>query len=197
MDKSGELTRRSVLTGAVGLSVATALAGSAISATPASAWSPNTQSPWTCCIKCFDMFYLGFRDNGQCPRDGLVHDHHLSWIFKLPYNSAWTPNDQPDWRWCGNCHALFFAGYAPNLGRCTFGGPHRIDGSGQGQVNFVLPHDIGEPPGTQAAWRFCVRCYALYFDGWQTNKGICPAGSGHAAAGYNFAIPVDSYTPRP
>jgi hypothetical protein len=40
----------------------------------------------------------------------------------------------------------------------------------------------------QAAWRFCFRCHSMYFDG-SPGKGRCPAGGGHAAAGYVFYLP--------
>ncbi len=44
----------------------------------------------------------------------------------------------------------------------------------------------------QAAWRFCAKCHTLFFDGDPTgNKGVCPAGGGHAAAGFVFYLPHD------
>lgn len=42
----------------------------------------------------------------------------------------------------------------------------------------------------QAAWRFCFRCHSLFFDGYP-DKGRCPAGGGHAAAGFVFFLPHD------
>jgi hypothetical protein len=46
----------------------------------------------------------------------------------------------------------------------------------------------------QAAWRFCFRCHSLFFDGFPT-KGACPAGGGHAAAGFIFFLPHDHAGP--
>ncbi|MEV0729811.1 hypothetical protein [Polymorphospora sp. NPDC050346] len=40
----------------------------------------------------------------------------------------------------------------------------------------------------QAAWRFCGPCRSLFFDG-AAGKGVCPAGGGHAAAGWTFYLP--------
>jgi hypothetical protein len=46
----------------------------------------------------------------------------------------------------------------------------------------------------QAAWRFCNRCRTLFFDGFPT-KGVCPAGGGHAAAGFVFFLPHEHAGP--
>ena len=43
----------------------------------------------------------------------------------------------------------------------------------------------------QAAWRFCFRCRSMYFDGFSPASGACPAGGGHAAAGFTFFLPHD------
>ena len=43
---------------------------------------------------------------------------------------------------------------------------------------------------SQASWRFCSKCNALFFDGYQA-KGNCPGGGGHVAAGYDFVLPTD------
>jgi hypothetical protein len=42
----------------------------------------------------------------------------------------------------------------------------------------------------QLAWRFCVKCEAMFYDGFP-DKGRCPAGGGHEAAGFNFVLPHD------
>ena len=41
---------------------------------------------------------------------------------------------------------------------------------------------------TQVAWRFCQKCEAMFFDGYP-NKGICAAGGGHEAEGFDFVLP--------
>lgn len=46
----------------------------------------------------------------------------------------------------------------------------------------------------QNAWRFCAKCRSLFFDG-SPNKGSCPAGGGHAAAGFVFYLPHDHAGP--
>ncbi len=39
----------------------------------------------------------------------------------------------------------------------------------------------------QDAWRFCHKCFSMFFDGYPT-KGVCPQGGGHEAQGYNFVL---------
>lgn len=46
---------------------------------------------------------------------------------------------------------------------------------------FVLP---------QASWRFCNKCYSMFYNGYQ-EKGACPGKGQHEAAGYNFILPHD------
>jgi hypothetical protein len=42
----------------------------------------------------------------------------------------------------------------------------------------------------QRDWRFCHKCNVMFFDGFP-EKGVCPAGGGHEAAGFNFDVPHD------
>jgi hypothetical protein len=42
----------------------------------------------------------------------------------------------------------------------------------------------------QSAWRFCQKCTVMFFDG-RPDKGHCPAGGGHSAAGFMFFLPHD------
>ncbi|HCT75392.1 MAG TPA: hypothetical protein DGT23_02110, partial [Micromonosporaceae bacterium] len=50
---------------------------------------------------------------------------------------------QEDWRFCGNCHVMFFSGrdgsYYRENQRCAAGGLHNPLG-----YNFVLPYDVAE-----------------------------------------------------
>jgi hypothetical protein len=84
-----------------------------------------------------------------------------------------------------------------NSQRCPAGGGHTWISPEVQPWQFLVPHDIGQPPWTQDQWRFCVKCSAMFFDGYgyKGQYGFCPYdyASGHAAAGYDFAIPVSSY----
>lgn len=43
----------------------------------------------------------------------------------------------------------------------------------------------------QNSWRFCDKCFNLFYDGY-ANKGFCPTGGGHRASGNNYFIPYDT-----
>jgi len=43
---------------------------------------------------------------------------------------------------------------------------------------------------SQRSWRFCRKCNVMFFDGYP-NKGVCSAGGGHVAQGYNFDLTYD------
>ncbi|MEU4212305.1 hypothetical protein AB0F13_20290 [Streptomyces sp. NPDC026206] len=42
----------------------------------------------------------------------------------------------------------------------------------------------------QRNWRFCTKCYGMFYYGYPQN-GVCPAGGSHSQAGYDFDIPHD------
>src|SRR5262245_2414796 len=47
---------------------------------------------------------------------------------------------------------------------------------------------------TQSNWRNCMKCQALFFNGFAPNTGSCPAGGGHETAGptpFDFLLPRD------
>lgn len=62
-----------------------------------------------------------------------------------------------------------------------------------GAMGAVAWWSFGQPSVVlrQAGWRFCVKCSALFFDGYD-HKGACPAGDGHSADGYNFVLRHDA-----
>jgi hypothetical protein len=70
-------------------------------------------------------------------------------------------------------------------GRCPAGGGHDAYG-----FIFGLPHSVVESPGTQQAWRFCHKCFGMFYNGdQQGRKGRCPSVDGHEAHGFDFVLP--------
>jgi hypothetical protein len=61
---------------------------------------------------------------------------------------------------------LFYNGRS-DQGACAAGGAHVARGR-----NFVLAHDIPATANAQTSWRFCQKCYALFFAG-DPNQGVC------------------------
>ncbi len=78
--------------------------------------------------------------------------------------------------------------------------PRMGDIGGSTSFNFVLPHSMREDPNTQKDWRFCQRCFVLFYAGNPPGHvGACPAagGGGHHPYGFNFVLPhtAQFYTP--
>lgn len=100
--------------------------------------------------------------------------------------------DQPDWRFCRNCNELFFNGFPDNKGKCPrTGGGHLAAG-----FNFLIPFAVPETPNAQAGWRNCMKCQAMFFDGFPDNKGKCPAGGGHEVFPGSFAFVIPHSLPE-
>ena len=63
----------------------------------------------------------------------------------------------------------------------------RVGGAGAAVlVGGLLPTSTALA-ASQRSWRFCRKCHAMLFDGYP-NKGVCTAGGGHVAQGYNFDL---------
>jgi hypothetical protein len=124
------------------------------------------------------------------PPPPLKRQHDAAgWIYILSHDYFPLWYQQAGWRSCHKCSALFFDGYADNKGVCPNGGGHEAAG-----FQYMLTNEAPwgpEPPwgpGQQPAWRFCHKCFALFFDGWPENKGVCPNGGGHEAEGLHFIL---------
>jgi hypothetical protein len=100
--------------------------------------------------------------------------------------------NQNEWRFCRKCRALFYNGYR-NKGRCPASTDHVYDkDSAVNAEDYALIYNSAGPG--QHDWRFCNKCQALFFDGYP-QKGVCAAGGGHVAAGYNFTLRYDVGAP--
>jgi hypothetical protein len=138
-------------------------------------------TPWRFCHKCFVLFFDGNPGKGRCAAGGAHEAQGLT--FNIPHDIAETAHDQAHWRFCNKCSTLFFHGF-PQSGTCPAGGGHET----KAKQNFVLHHDVpDEFPFTQGAWRFCSRCFALFFEGFPED-GTCASGGPHEAAGFGFVL---------
>ena len=147
---------------------------------------PNTQQgapltsgqpDWRFCGKCHGLFWApnGDASGSACPHDGSTHQP-VGWTFVLPndHQGATPTTGQPDWRFCGKCHGLFYAPDAAHSVCPRDGGVHLAQG-----WNFVLPNDHqGATPATgQPEWRFCANCKSLFWNG-DAYKGVCRGAPG-------------------
>jgi hypothetical protein len=142
------------------------------------------QKDWRFCVKDRVMFFDG--DPGKKGSCAATGPHvSLGINFDLPHDVPETPTAQGGWRFCDKCFAMFFDGDPAKKGSCpTDGGGHHAAG-----FAFVLPHDIPETATGQGGWRFCDKCFAMFFDGDPANKGVCNKGGQHEAAGFAFVLP--------
>jgi len=132
------------------------------------------------------MFFDGNPQKGRC---ALGDEHEAEGLtFDLRHDVPETDHDQAHWRFCNKCASMFFHG-SPENGTCPAGDGHET----KSKNNYVLHHDVPNNfPMTQGAWRFCSRCFALFFDGFP-KKGTCPAGGPHEAAGFVFVLPTTTH----
>jgi hypothetical protein len=158
------------------------------------------QPGWHFCSECFGLFYAGDPQGrmGRCPKGGGHKKYGFN--FVLPFNKPESANHQANWHYCRNCFGMFYAGDKRGIrGVCPYGGSHVEYG-----FNFLLEYDIPiEPAGTQANWRFCNKCFGMFYAGDpRAYWGVCPAGiygdHEHEAYGFNFDLPhtAEFYTPQ-
>jgi hypothetical protein len=153
---------------------------------PSFAEDGNHQANWRFCGKCGGLFWDGdFKFKGLCPKDRGGHTS-IGLNFLLPHDVAADDHHQQQWRFCGKCGGLFWNGEFPRTGVCP------TDGAGHNAIggNFVLPNNLPGDDFNQANWRFCGKCFGLFWDGDPAFKGTCPKdGAGHSSIGVNFVLP--------
>jgi hypothetical protein len=183
-------TRRAFLSKAVKIT-AVAAAAAALPVALAGPASAAKHSYYFFCTKCFGLTVGVITPPGDqsvfCPAGGK--HNQAGYNFILNYDVPETANAQANWRLCRKCYSFFWRGY-PSDGVCAAGNGHDSGPDGDSQSffhNFVLTHDVPSSPTAQDAWRFCVKCYGLFYFGYSTN-GRCPAGNEHKEAGFNFVL---------
>jgi hypothetical protein len=140
------------------------------------------QPDWRLCSRCQGLFWApgGDRSGSVCSKGGEHYFEPDSWNFVLPndHQGATELTGQPDWRFCGKCHGLFWAPEGTSAGTvCPAGDEHAVP---PGSWNFVLPsreQGAADPSG-QPGWRFCGKCHGLAFCPDDIGHGtVCPAGN--------------------
>ncbi|SOD92180.1 hypothetical protein [Spirosoma fluviale] len=147
----------------------------------------QNQANWHRCRKCAALFWNGNpQQRGLCPGGDTHEPTGVNLV--MPHSSLnEDPHRQLNWRFCRKCGGLFWDGDGSFKGTCS------TDGRGHEAIgfNFALAHDVNEDGQNQQHWRFCKKCAGLFWNGDQTNKGICPSGNSHEAIGFNFVLPHD------
>jgi hypothetical protein len=127
------------------------------------------QADWRLCHKCNGLFWTNAA--GACPSGGAhtvgqpdPYGPTADFNFSLTHDVPADQTHQDNWRFCGKCAGMFWAGTA---GVCPKDrAPHQAGaGPSAPGFDFVLPHDPGADPAHQENWRFCRHCYALVYAG--------------------------------
>jgi len=172
------ISRRSVLRGGLlaGAGVATVGAMSVVLTGTANAAAPNPQPGWGYCIYCRIMWWVKGQPNIGCPGN-LGGNHAVAagyYNYELYNNISGLnnkSNPQPGWRWCKNCHGLFWGGKSGHCYAAYNIGPH-VAGSG---TSYDTYWNLGGHSDPQPNWRWCQNCSLLYWQGASgTEAGYCP-----------------------
>ena len=144
----------------------------------------STDRPyWRFCSKCHVMFSMEAKENA-CTVGGQHTPQ--GYDFRLPFDRQATSNAQANWR---SCRVPARRCSITDTGRRGAVPPSTVDLTSPTRTfSTVLPHDVPGTPTAQTGWRFCNKCFAMFYDGFPT-KGRCPGGEGHVAEGYNFVLP--------
>ena len=160
-------------------------AAAVLLASPYAAYFANTAFlvPWrhagffSWCEKCQGLWVSSNPDHSVCPQGG-THVKTGSGEYSLSDREP-LDGEQGGWKHCDRCHGLFFAqnGPAGVCPRSTAGTPHYPE---PGALTYSLTLDQSFN-NQQQGWRWCAKCYGLFFE--EGGPGVCPARDGHSAAG--------------
>ena len=147
--------------------------------------SVSRSTGWQLCSKCqAGTHFSGFQGvcwygGGHVPVDSTDYGFEIGDFDDV--------QNQSHFHRCVKCQSLFWSAPSdPNTGFCPDGGNHDSDG-----LELRVPHtSVERTPMRQPDWRFCMKCFTLFFQ-WPPEKTRCPKDQGqHKPAGFNFQIPV-------
>lgn len=104
-------------------------------------------------------------------------------------HSVWGPNREAYWSRCRRCQAIFYDGW-DNKGRCPSweSRPHEAV---EGDVNHMLQMNVEPRPNQQTDWRFCTKCFCLFFLP-HNSDGDCAAGGNHKPGRDRYVLARES-----
>jgi hypothetical protein len=132
------------------------------------------QTPdWKICDKCKSLYFSPNIETSDCPAGGRHQHVSQSLNYRLPFGVDGLSH-QKDWRLCVRCAGLFFNG-SQRKGVC----PAPVPPFHEGEAPFFLSHSFTHPMPPDAThepnWRFCIDCFALFFE--PKNTGGCRANN--------------------
>jgi hypothetical protein len=144
------------------------------------------QDGWVPCRKCVLLFFSPESTESDCPMGAAHEVDASSVVFQVskvePGPEAGT--FQKSWAKCRKCKGMFFNGFT--RGRCAVPNPPGFRlGHRAGGVVYHLPHDLPGPGQNQ--WRFCTKCFSLFFEP-ASGGAPCTVGGQHVAQGFDFRL---------
>jgi hypothetical protein len=135
------------------------------------------QENWRWCSKCQVLLFAGYPQLPNVCLAGGQHDTGTSGNYVL-IDSVPSAVGQHGWKWCYNCQDLFYGEPSVTQGLCVLNqgglGPH--DGTQSGDYTLFNndPAAFGQPD-----WRWCRKCYGLFYGQFYVTQGLCAAGGPH------------------
>ncbi|MFJ5774670.1 hypothetical protein [Streptomyces sp. NPDC093094] len=174
---AGASRRQALRTAVAGVA---AVVGGGLLTVGAAAPASAAQQLWRWCRRCSGLWFSGNSTRGRCPAGDGGHDSTGSgnYILKEDQDGG---RGQSGWRWCADCQGLWFSGRV-GYGTCPAGGGHWSIGPYPVTSALYRLEDIGnrDGPGGQEQWRFCAKCFGLFFDGNSPGvSGVCPRDHAH------------------
>lgn len=110
---------------------------------------------------------------------------------KVVLNTRYTFGEG-GWRFCTRCQGLFFNTNTDTYCPADYGKPVRSGHAfNPGFYEYLPAHDITLPDPAQDNWRFCGKCYGLFYSD-NSDPGFCPQdGKGHQAGHINYQLVHD------
>lgn len=160
-----------------------------------------SDTDWSGCGECKGLFYR--INSGKCPgrpdpnvRPVVVGNgvtvgepSYLGHIAAGPhiklFHTQPGPGREGGWRRCKRCKQLFFDGYEAK-GVCPKWRSSRPGHVAEGPQYF-LPFDMTPRARQWNDWRFCTKCYVLFYFP-HNQDGSCAAGGIHRAHAFNYIV---------
>jgi hypothetical protein len=164
-----------------------------------------SQSDWTTCGECKALFFALDESISKCPSNAInlgIEDQQGHALFRFgkhkvagtPFRLTQSipgPNRSPLWRKCTNCKALFYNGFAKKgvcVGQPFVGGVQNIhNGHVAEGPDLQLVFDTPLRPGQQHQWRWCDKCFELFFLPHNADAE-CAAGGQHHTNERNYLL---------
>jgi hypothetical protein len=170
----------------------------------------DPESAWITCGRCKALYYAPGGSQGACPptkhigettitfddgtwisATGDVWDPHepSGWILGVPYGQ-YALHRSEGWRRCQHCKMLYWDGML-NGGRgvCPSGYINSEHLHAAEGYSYLLLQDVKTAPGLQGDWRFCEKCFVLFYEPHDVDNS-CAAGGKHRATAHKYQVNV-------